>query len=240
MRVVPSHPLLFGERCLRSLALILIALAVGGCAKFPSGPGSSGAPRLIFQMELDGPVNPNFVYIVAMNPSTEDNPTTEGPIPVIAPPWGNGFVEGTVTHFVRWDTTQSPHYLIFQFRDAQLIEFFERGVPINFLEVEPGGTIIRFEIELTQIATDLAQALTFRTLQVNFLTMDNVPQGTGGDKSWDALGDGRIPGEINEFVNIPLRTSGIYDNRRFQDMEPVGDNPDPALDIKDWSVEVRL
>lgn len=225
---------------MRLLAVLLIALLLGSCAKFPAGSGGSGTARLIFEMEMDGAINPNFVYIVAMNPSTEDNPTTEGPIPVIAPPWGNGFVEGGVTHFVRWDTSQSPHFLIFKFRDAQLIDFFETGVPVNFLEVEPGTKIIRFEIELTQIAANLAEAQSFRTLQVNFLTMDNVPQGNSGEKVWDALGDGRLPGTINEFVNIPLRTSGIYDNRRFQDLEPVGDNPDPALDIKDWSVEVRL
>jgi len=240
VRVVPPHSLLFGECYLRLLAVLLLALLLGACARFPSTGGGSGTARLIFEMELDGAINPNFVYIVAMNPSTEDNPTTQGPIPVIAPPWGNGFVEGGVTHFVRWDTTQSPHYLVFQFRDAQHIEFFERGVPVNYLEVEPGGKILRFEIELIQIAADLAEAQSFRTLQVNFLTMDNVPQGNSGDKSWDALGDGRLPGTINEFVNIPLRTSGVYDNRRFQDLEPVGDNPDPALDIKDWSVEVRL
>lgn len=237
---MPSNPVLFGEHYLRLLAVLLIALLLGSCAKFPAGSGGSGTARLIFEMEMDGAINPNFVYIVAMNPSTEDNPTTEGPIPVIAPPWGNGFVEGGVTHFVRWDTSQSPHFLIFKFRDAQLIDFFETGVPVNFLEVEPGTKIIRFEIELTQIAANLAEAQSFRTLQVNFLTMDNVPQGNSGEKVWDALGDGRLPGTINEFVNIPLRTSGIYDNRRFQDLEPVGDNPDPALDIKDWSVEVRL
>src|SRR5687768_7325443 len=190
VRVVPSHFVLFGEHYLRLLAVLFIALLLGSCARFPAGTGGTGTARLIFEMEMDGAINPNFVYIVAMNPSTEDNPTTEGPIPVIAPPWGNGFVEGGVTHFVRWDTSQSPHFLIFRFRDAQLIEFFETGVPVNFLEVEPGERIIRFEIELTQIATDLAEAQTFRTLQVNFLTMDNVPQGTSGDKVWDALGDG--------------------------------------------------
>jgi hypothetical protein len=221
-------------------ALLLAGIAFGGCAKFPDTGAGAGGTRLIFRMIMDGPVNPNFVYIVALNPSIEDVPTTQGPIPVIAPPWGNGFVEGTVTHFVRWDTSQSPHYLIFQFRDANLIDYFERGVPVNFLEVEPGGREISFEIELSQIAASEAEAETFRTLQVNFLTMDNVPQGTGGDKVWDALGDGRLPGEIDEFVNIPLRTSGIYDNLRFQNLEPRGDNPDPALDIVDWSVEVRL
>jgi hypothetical protein len=222
------------------LGLLLAgALALAGCAKFPGGGGGQGSTRLIFELELDGPINPNFVYIVALRPSTEDVPTTQGPIPVIAPPWGNGFVAGGVTHFVRWDVTQSPHYLIYQFRDSQLIDYFERGVPITFQEVEPGGRILRFEIELTQIAASQAEAESFRTLQVNFLTMDGVPQGSGGDKSWDALGDGRLPSEINEYVNIPLRTAGVYDNRRFQDLEPRGDNPDPALDILDWSVEVR-
>lgn len=191
-------------------------------------------------MTMDGPVDPNKVYIVAMNPSTEQVPSTQGPIPVIAPPWGNGMVAGTVTHFVRWNVAQSPRYLIFQFRDTQLIDYFERGVPINFLDVEPGDRQIQFEIELGQIAANQAEAESFRTLQVNFLTMDNIPQGNSGDKVWDALGDGRLPQEINEFINVPLRTSGVYDNRHFQNLEPQGDNPDPSLDIVDFAVEVRL
>lgn len=215
-------------------------LLIDGCAKFPSESGGDGSTRVIFEFEMDGPINPNFVYIVAMNPSTEDLPTTTGPIPVIAPPWGNGFVEGNATHFVRWDTSQSPRYLIFRFTDASLINYIERGVPVNYLELEPNGKRLRFEIDLTQIAADKTEADSFRTLQVNFLTMDRVPQGSQTDKSWDALGNGNNPGEVNEFVNIPLKTSGVYDNRRFSDLEPRNDNPDPALDIVDWSVEVRL
>src|SRR5688500_14526164 len=92
LRVLSPNSLLFGEHYLRLLAILLIALFLGSCAKFPAGSGGTGTARLIFEMEMDGAINPNFVYIVAMNPSTEDNPTTEGPIPVIAPPWGNGFV----------------------------------------------------------------------------------------------------------------------------------------------------
>lgn len=222
------------------IGVLLASVMASSCAKFPSSGSGDDSTRLIFEFEMDGPINPNFVYIVAMNPSTEDNPPTQGPIPVIAPPWGNGFVEGNATHFVRWDTSQAPHYLIFRFTDASLINFIERGVPVNFLEVEPNGKRIRFEIDLTQIAADKTEAATFRTLQVNFLTMDRVPQGSQTDKNWDALGDGRLPSEINEFVNIPLRTSGVYDNRRFSDLEPRLDCVDPALDIVDWSVEVRL
>lgn len=239
---MPPDPLFLGERRLRLLAVLacLTAILIGGCAKFPGGGGGAGSKRLIFKMTMDGPINPGFVYIVALNPSTLESPITQGPIPVIAPPWGNGFVAGGVTYFVRWDTAQSPHFLIYQFRDGQLIDYFERGVPVNYLEVGAGDKTIQFEIDLAQIASSTAEADTFQSVQVNFLTMDRVPQGTSGDKFWDALGDGRLPTEINEFVNIPLRTSGTYDNRRFQDLEPRGDAPDPALDIIDWSVEVRL
>jgi len=220
--------------------LLGLSLLAGACARYPSASSGDGSTRLVFEFTMDGPVNPNFVYIVALNPSTLDNPTTQGPVPVIAQPWGNGFVEGHATHFVRWDTSQAPHFLVFRFTDDTLINYIERGVPVNYVEVEPNGKTIRFEIDLTQIAADAAEAASFRTLQVNFLTMDRVPQGSQTDKSWDALGDGRLPSEINEYVNIPLRTSGTYDNRRFSDLEPRGDNPDPALDIVDWSVEVRL
>ncbi len=190
-------------------------------------------------MIVDTSINQNFVYIVALNPSTESNPPTTGPIPVIAPPWGNGFVAGNATHFVRWDVSQSPDYLLYEFRDAQLLTWVAIGVPVNYEDVMPGARRIYFEIDLDQIVPT-GTADTYKSIQVNFLTMDNVPQGTGGDKVWDALGDSRIPSGINQYVTIPLTTSGVYDNARFADLEPRLDTQDPSLDIVDWRIEVRF
>lgn len=225
----------------RGLALLGLgaALLVGsGCARFPDGGGGAAGKRLIFTFTLAAEVNPNYVYIVAFNPSTETNPTVQGPIPVIAPPWGNGFVAGTATHFMRWDSFQSPRFQIYAFQNANLLEFVPTSVPVNFVEIGPTTRQFRFEIELGQIA-GANPPENLRSLQVNILTMNVVPQGTTGSKVWDALGDGRTPQGINEFIRIPLTNPGVYTNTTFLNLEPNGDVVDPALDIVDWSIEVR-
>jgi hypothetical protein len=217
------------------------AALLSGCARFPADPGVPDVARLTFRMTVDREINPNFVYIVALRPSTDRNPIDQGPVPVVAPPWGNGFVAGSATHFVRWDPLQSPNYVLYRFRDQTLNEWFQIGVPINWIDVEPQGRTLVFEIDLAQLAPSPAEALLLESLQVNFLTMDRVPQGTlGGQKRWDALGNSLLPSEVNQWVTIPLRTSGVYDNARFNALEPRGDTPDPDLDIVDWSIEVRL
>lgn len=219
-------------------ALLVFSLALAGCAKYPSGGSVSQGTRLIFSFTLAEAPNPNFVYLVAVRPSVELSPTTQGPIPVIAPPWGNGFVAGNATHFVRWDVAQAPDYLLYKFQDVDLLNYLAIGVPVTYHLLQPGEKTIRFEILLNQLvpAVDASQ---YQSIQVNFFTMDNVPQGSGGSKVWDALGDSQLPGGVNQYVTIPIKLSGIWDNQRFQDLEPPNDVADPSLDIVDWSVEVR-
>lgn len=222
----------------RLLPLSLLLLA--GCAKFP-GTTVAGSTRLVFTMTVDGTIRDNYVYIIALRPSLEGNPTTPGPEPVVAPPWGNGFVAGNVTHFVRYDVTQSPRYLLYKFRDVNLNEYFAIGAPVTSEDPSTnGGKTLRFELDLKDIEPTPGSAGTLQSLQVNFLTMDRVPQGndTGG-KNFDALGNSQSPSEINEWVTIPLTQNGIYDNLRFNGLEPRGDTRDPDLDITNFSVEVR-
>lgn len=222
----------------KATSLLTCALALAGCAKYPSGGSTSQGTRLIFTFTLAEVPNPNFVYLVAVRPSVELSPITQGPIPVIAPPWGNGFVAGNATHFVRWDVAQAPDYLLYKFQDVDLLNYLAIGVPVTYHLLQPGDKTIRFEILLNQLvpAVDASQ---YQSIQVNFFTMDNVPQGSGGSKVWDALGDSQLPSGVNQYVTIPIKLSGIYDNQRFQDLEPPNDVADPSLDIIDWSVEVR-
>lgn len=217
--------------------IALAGIALAGCARYPSsGIGSTGK-RLTVTLTTASEINPNYVYIVAFRPSTDENPTTQGPIPVIAPPWGNGFVGGTATHFVRWDGFQSPRYQIYAFQSGNLLEYFPVGIPVNYVDVTSSSRQIKFEIDLSQISGSLTPA-DIKSVQVNFLTMNVVPQGSGGDKVWDALGDGRIPSQINDYVLIPMR-AGVYNNASFQNREPSGDVIDPTLDIVDWQIEIR-
>lgn len=217
----------------------LSSAGLAGCAKYPSSTLASGS-RIICTMTVNGQINPNYVYIFAFQPLNITNPTTQGPIPVIAPPWGNGFVAGNCTYFVRWDPTTSPRYTIYKFQDTLLTQYFAIGAPINSVDVTAGGKVLQFELTLAQIAGSAQEAAGYQTLQMNLLTMNKVPQGADSGKVWDALGDGNTASGINQFVNIPLTSSSLYNNARFGNLEPSGDCADPDLDIVDWSIQVIL
>jgi len=221
------------------VAVLGLFALTGGCAKLPVGGAIPTTKRVTFTYTMQSAINQSFVYIIALRPSAISNPTDQGPIPVVAPPWGNGFVAGNVLYFVKWDFTQPPQSQceIFKFADANLINYFAIGVPISFSQ-SPDGKTLTFQLDLAQIAPDVPTAEAYQSIQVNFLTMDQVPQGNSGSKVWDALGDERISSQINTWVTIPLRTSGNYSNASFGNIEPAGDCVDPTLDIVDWSIQV--
>lgn len=232
----------FGRIAAVGFLLAMAIVGSVGCAKFPKlDPGDPASTRLIFTVSVEQPISPNYIYMVAINTSRDRNPTTLGPIPTIAPPWGNGFVAGNVQYFIRWDPLQSPQFLIYEFPNPNdLTQFREVGTPVSFQPWQQGDRSLRFEIDLTQIARSQMDAEQIETIQVNILTMDRVPQGSESSKIWDALGDGRNPVEINSPINIPVKTVGIYDNARFNNLEPVGDCVEPSLDLADFRIEVRI
>jgi hypothetical protein len=229
-----------------------VGLIVLGCAKSPVG-GTTGGTRLVFTMTVEGHIHGSeptetvpFVYIAALNFSTSSNPTTTGPIPVISPPWGNGFVAGNCMYFVKWDPSLPPNgYQIYQFapNDPTLISYNSIGAPVISQVVQPGGSTLQFSIDLSQLFPAGNDANAQKTLQLNLLTMDRVPlPGDTGQKVWDALGDPRLPGGVNEFVNIPLNASKFYgpDYGSYLGSAGAGRVSDPDLDIVDWSVDVQI
>lgn len=228
------------------VALCLVALVFGGCARFPDGGGEGLTTRLIFTMEVDGVLRTGsepgsggapYVYIIALRLSKEINPTDEGPIPVVVPS-GNGFVAGNATHFIIWNPLASPSYQIWRFLDEELNDYVQIGVPINFVPVQTAGNRLEFEVDLSQLVP-VSEVPEYRSVQVNFLTMNNTNT-SGGGRLWDALGDSADPSQINSFFTVPLTFSQLYDNARAGGIEPQGDVIDPDLDIIDWSIEVRL
>lgn len=230
----------------RAVAFIAATLILGGCAKNPPGAIGGNATRLVVTMRVDGKFRTGaelggglpYIYMVAFRLSDEVNPTTQGPIPVVAPPWGNGFVAGNATHFVWWDPNQVSPVTIYRFRDASLNEYTALGVPINTIVPAPNGNELKFEIGLDQLEPDATLRGNLRTVQVNFLTMDRIAQ-TGNNKFWDALGDGRLPSQVNTWINVPITVGGTFNNARSGDIEPRGDQPDPDLDLVNWEIEVR-
>ena len=86
------------SNALRVSALIafgVFAAATGsGCANAPE-IGTQGA-RLIVSMQFAGTVNPNYQYFFLVR-NGNDDVGVNGPIPVVEPPYGNGFATGSNT-----------------------------------------------------------------------------------------------------------------------------------------------
>lgn len=228
---------------MRAAAFALALFLAFGCARFPTGGGGGFTKRFRFTIRLAAPVNPQYVYIVAINDADDLTGQNGGPIPVIQRPWGNGFVAGRATHFVRYDGfLPNGGYGVFRFTDlVNLLTYFQTGVPVNFLTPGPGDDTLFFEIDATQLRPDPMQAVLIRALQVNILTMDRVPTDPNdpNPKTWDALGDSRDPQSINDYITIDTTTNRIYRNADLQ-IEPPQDTPDPSLDIVDWTIEIRV
>jgi hypothetical protein len=226
--------------------LLLLLLLLAGCAKFPSTGSSNFTKRLVFTMQVDGALRTGleqggnglpYVYVIALRLSTDPNPPDQGPIPVVVPS-GNGIVAGNATHFILWNPLVSPQFQIMQFEDATMNEWFQTGVPINYMNVTVGDDTLTFEIDLSQLVP-AADVPTIQSVQVNFLTMNNTNT-SGGGRVWDALGDSTNPGEINSYFTLQPNSAFTYTNANTGNVEPQGDVVDPDLDIVDWSIEVRL
>lgn len=227
------------------ILIALLALAACGCARFPSGGSAASTTRLIFTYTVQGQIRTGqeqggaglpYVYIVALRLSTEANPTTEGPLPIVTPS-GNGFVAGNATHYILWNPLANPPYQIFEFDDPNLNNSTQIGVPITFRDVQVGDREIAFEIDLSQLIPE-ADVPTIQAIQVNFLTMNNTNT-SGGGRIWDALGNSQIPSEVNRFFTFDPTFSTTYTDANQGGIEPTGDTADPDLDLDDWSIEVR-
>ena len=231
---------------MRLISLFALLLVLTGCAKFPSSGNIGNTKRLIFKMRVDGQLRTGqgvgqsglpYVYVIALNLSQDDTPTTNGPIPIVIP-GGNGIVDGDVTHFILWDPLAQPQFKIFQFSDTTLNNFFQIGVPVVSTPTSEGDRELQFEIDLSQLVP-VANVPDYKAVQINFLTMNNT-NSSGGGRIWDALGDSTQSTQINSPITIRLNSSQIYNNQNQILNEPQGDTVDPDLDIVDWSVEVRI
>ncbi len=230
---------------MRWIFAVLFALATAGCAKYPSNTAGLGT-RLLFTMTVDGHFHTGlgpgenglpYVYIIALKLNTDENPTTDGPWPVVSP-GGNGFVAGGCTHYILWNPLASPQYQIWQFNDTTLNQSFFVGTPVNYQTLGQTDRTMSFEINLSQLVP-AAQVDSIKSVQVNFLSMNNTNV-SGGGRVWDALGDSTITTQVNSPFLVRLRANQTFTNANQGSVEPRGDCPDPDLDITDWSVEVRL
>lgn len=225
---------------------LFCALLLSGCAKFPDNGSVGSTKRLLFSAQVKGALRTGtepggtglpYVYLVAINLSKDDVPTTQGPIPIVIP-GGNGIVAGDATHFVLWNPLANPQYQIFKFRTTDLTEYFQTGVPIISTPTNVGDRELQFEIDLSQLVP-AAEVNDYKSVQINFLSMNNTNT-SGGGRLWDALGNSNQSSQINSPVTIRLNTPQTVNNQTTAQLEPENDTPDPDLDFIDWSVEVRI
>ncbi|MEN3002673.1 MAG: hypothetical protein ABDI19_12660 [Armatimonadota bacterium] len=223
----------------RFLCIGLLGLLVAGCARFPPTPAEAGVRRLVIEMEVAGRIRPEYTYFVLFNLSND--PTGQrGPVPVVRPPWGNGFAAGAFTHFMRYDALQPQGgYGLYRVVDGTNLSVFQYlGTPRLSEPVGAHSNRLRFEIDLIQFIPDPNEARATIYIQVNFITTDRVPLDPNDPtpKVWDALGDSRV--EINRYLNLRIDQNRIFRNGDTG-IEVAGDVADPDLDIVDWRIEVR-
>lgn len=262
MPVLPQNLVLYGR-----LGLILAVLgSTAGCARFPDSGAVGNFTRIRFKIRVNGTINDStdsspltqYVYIIAIRVlQTDDIPNTGAPIPVANETSPNGFVAGSPTHFVQYDSLRpSQPFILYKFNPGpaagdptnpvNLGSWFDtsstRGRIINFVRPsDAGGSPKEFQFDLfaNQLVNVNADAGTIRRLQVNILTMNRLST-SGGSRVWDAVGNSLSPSEINSVLTVDLRSNSTVNNTTG--IEPTGDTVganDPDADISDFTIEVQ-
>ena len=253
-------------------AILLIALAPG-CAQLPPGSTALSGKRLIVTLNYSGFINPNYHYFFLVNNVGDQN--ANGPVPVVLPPYGNGFATGSgaqaggFTDFVRFDSFQpgnNGYSLYHVVGDLNRSAFVNEGSPVSTTRPDPTdprtGKQLQFQLDLSQLVTDsngkplpadqaVAAAKTIRFLQMNIISTDIVPTDltTPINKQVDSLGDTRTSTGQSSFIVLDVSQNRVYKNSDYigqfafeptdNDIFATTANTDPALDLVDWSVEVR-
>jgi hypothetical protein len=215
------------RRLLAFVCLLPCVLGVG-CARMPSAVSGAPAPsrQLIVRFTLASPVNPAFYYYVAID--TNGNPN-DGPVPIVANP--SAPIPATGVPLIISDATVPPAFYVqyhqgafSQYRDLAFI-----GPPYQ-AGITQDELTIAVIIDLDQVTTTAAH------LELNVITADRLlPPDAPFILNYDGLGP-----TGNGYLIIPITVGGVYTNADAAVPEGAGDTGLPALDITDWSVEVRL
>ena len=243
-----------------AFAAALAATAVaGGCARFPAGTNSATGPQLIISMTVAGQINPTDFYFVVIN-NANDTTGTAGPTPVIAEPWGNGFVAGAATQFVEYNgSLPGDGYAVYQFiPGTNLQQFTAVSPPTQDTPVTTGSNTLEFRIPLSEVATSNIPASSITSLQINFINTNLLPVDStntffpAGTKLFDALGS-TPSSEVSGYFTISTTQGGSYSNSTLGTddvaggtltalgggaIQPYTQGDANNLDITSWSVQV--
>jgi hypothetical protein len=217
------------QRRIRFFALLgtLFGLSLlCSCAQLPPSRTTLSGKRLRVVLRFAAPVDRFSHYYVLINlpRDANGNITTgdinaPGPVPVLFPPYGNGFATGPAgerfpfTDFIVFDSLQTQGYALYH-----VVGEADRGnvslptAPITFVTPDPNdprtARELQFEIDLAQLIVDangvpLAdqaeaanRARAIRFLQINVVATDVVPRDvtTPVAKRVDSLGETARPG----------------------------------------------
>jgi len=215
-----------------------VLLAVG-CARAPGGQGSG--VRLVVTLRFAGEVKDNYQYFFLIR-NGNDSVGQNGPIPIIEPPYLNGFATGQVdttagfTDFVEYSRVQrqatASGYAVYHVPggisgDPNTNIFQARGEP-EFTVPPSGSTVLQFELDLSRLQPgsgepDPNNGQTPRYLQINLVattTTPTDPQTVDPDKFLDAFGEQRLAsGTFNAYVTIDAAQIG----REYRSSNTPGD-----------------
>lgn len=181
---------------------------------------------------------------------------------------GSGATFGGFTDFIRFDNQQQGsrgYTLNHVVGDLNRSQFVVSGSPLNSVRPDINdprtGKQLQFEIDLSQLITDAVgrplpgqqaadMARAIRFLQVNFVAAERVPTDVTSEvnRQTDSLGDTRTQTGRSSFIVLDVSSPRIYQNSEFlagvagepSDTDVFGaSSPDPALDLVDWTIEVR-
>lgn len=197
----------------RTLLAAVPALLLAGCAKGPSSGITSpiSGPQLLVTMTVAGRINPGYYYYVLFNVNdtpSQSNSGPTGPVPVVAPPYVNGFAAGAFTNYIEYNQgvpggTGFGFYSI----DAALRQPNYLGSSGYLVSSQVSGGTLSFQLPLARLATSAITVDQIQTLQINFVTTNTVQivPDSLTPKYFDALYPPDQSG--NNFVNIRVRNT---------------------------------
>ena len=230
------------RRCCLPALLPILLFALAGCAKAPSGSlGSTSptsGPQVFVTLTVAGQINPSYYYFVLFNVNGHGN---VGPLPVVAPPFGNGFAAGTFTNFVEFNSGV-PGGSNFGFYNisANLLQPGFLGGPASqyLVKAQTTANTISFQMPLAALATASTPVNQIQDIQVNFVATNVVPP--PGDtlpnppKVYCSLQGANQTG--TSFVNLITSVNGSFQASNYQNttsssvFEYVNGSPQPATD----------
>lgn len=217
-------------------AAALAAMAAGGCAKSPGG--TNLGPRLIVTLRFRDPVNPTYRYYFLIR-NADDIADKNYPIPVIAPPYGNGIATSAhngitpkgFTDFVLYTAAQpsSSGYLLYHVNPSVLnapdnpTSFMPGPEPVNPVPPQTSDPhLLQFELPISYLQPPSSECdpntppgcPQGSILQINIVATTKLPADPNSNdpqKFTDAIGD-QTQGSatFNSFVHVDTRTATVY------------------------------